>query len=62
MNYPTIANVLGKLLIVTGCSMVLPLICSAYYGENDLAAIFLSALITLVLGGLCGGFFAGTRN
>lgn len=50
MNYTTIANVLGKLLIVTGCSMVFPLICSLYYGENDLYAITITALISIGLG------------
>ena len=39
MNYTAIANVLGKLLIVTGSSMVFPVICSLYYGEDDLYAI-----------------------
>ena len=50
MNYTTIANVLGKLLIVTGSSMVFPLICSLYYGENDLYAITITGLITIGLG------------
>ncbi|MBU8911655.1 MAG: TrkH family potassium uptake protein [Desulfobacterales bacterium] len=50
MNYKTIANVLGKLLIVTGCSMVFPLICSLYYQENDLNAIAITAIITIGLG------------
>ncbi len=50
MNYKTIANVLGKLLIVTGISMVFPWICSLYYRENDLYAIAITAIITLSLG------------
>jgi trk system potassium uptake protein TrkH len=50
MNYPSITNVLGKLLIVTGCSMVLPLICSFYYKENDLVPIFISATIIILIG------------
>ena len=50
MNYTTIANVLGKLLIVTGSSMVFPLICSLYYGEDDLSAITITGLITIGLG------------
>ena len=50
MNYPAIANVLGKLMLVTGSSMVLPLICSLYYGEDDLFAIALSGIITIGLG------------
>jgi trk system potassium uptake protein TrkH len=50
MNYKTIANVLGKLLIVTGSSMVFPLICSLYYGEDDLFAIAITGVITVALG------------
>ncbi len=50
MNYNTITNVLGKLMIVTGCSMVLPLICSLYYGENDLFSIGITAIITIIMG------------
>ena len=50
MNYPAIANVLGKLMLVTGSSMVLPLICSLFYGEDDLFAIAISGIITIGLG------------
>ena len=50
MNYPSIANVLGKLFIVTGCSMALPLICSIYYKENDLFPILVSAVIIILIG------------
>ncbi|MGD8985323.1 MAG: potassium transporter TrkG, partial [Desulfobacteraceae bacterium] len=50
MNYPSIINVLGKLLIVTGSSMFLPLICSIYYKENDLIPIFISAIIIILIG------------
>ena len=50
MNYATIANVLGKLLIVTGSTMVFPLICSLYFGENDLSALYISAIITVLIG------------
>ncbi|RLC06546.1 MAG: TrkH family potassium uptake protein [Deltaproteobacteria bacterium] len=50
MNYNTIANVLGKLLIVTGCSMFFPLICSLYYKEDDLYAIGITALIIIGIG------------
>ena len=57
MNYTTIANVLGKLLFVTGGSMVFPLFCSLYYGEDDLSAIALSGIITLGLGLPLWGFF-----
>jgi trk system potassium uptake protein TrkH len=50
MNYASIANVLGKLLIVTGSSMVFPLICSLYYGEDDLWALAISGLTSVGLG------------
>ncbi len=50
MNYAAIANILGKLLIVTGSSMVFPLICSLYYREDDLYAIAISGIITIGLG------------
>jgi trk system potassium uptake protein TrkH len=50
MNFASIANVLGKLLIVTGSTMAFPLICSLYYKENDLYALFVSAVITILLG------------
>ncbi|MFK5953801.1 MAG: potassium transporter TrkG [Desulfobacterium sp.] len=50
MNYNTITNVLGKLMIVTGCSMAFPLICSLYYGENDLFPIGVTAIFTILIG------------
>ncbi len=46
----SIAHVLGLLLIVTGCSMLLPALCSFYYNESDLLPIIYSALITIGLG------------
>ena len=57
MNYTTIANVLGKLLFVTGSSMVFPLVCSLYYGEDDLYALTIAGLITIGLGLTFWGFF-----
>ncbi len=62
MNYNTIANVLGKLLIITGCSMVFPLICSLFYRENDLNAIAITSLITLCIGFPLYRFFRGYRE
>ncbi len=50
MNYSSIANVFGTLLIVTGCSMSLPVLCSLLYGEDDLTAIIVSSLIIIGLG------------
>jgi trk system potassium uptake protein TrkH len=51
MNFASIANVLGKLLILTGSTMAFPLICSIYYQENDLYPIFVSA-VAVILSGL----------
>ena len=50
MNYATIANVLGKLLIVTGSSLIFPIICSLYYQEDDLNALAVTAVATVVAG------------
>ncbi len=50
MNYPSIANVFGTLLIVTGSSMLLPIFCSLIYGEDDLFSLCASALIIVSIG------------
>lgn len=50
MHFSAIAYVLGVLLLVTGGSMSLPIICSLYYGEDDLYALSVSAAIILALG------------
>jgi trk system potassium uptake protein len=50
MNYAAIANVLGKLMIVMGASMVLPMICSLYYQEDDLYAIIFSGAVAAGFG------------
>ncbi len=50
MNYAAIANVLGKLMIVMGASMVLPMICSLYYQEDDLYAIIVSGAVAAGFG------------
>jgi len=50
MHFSTITHVLGTLLIVTGSSMALPLICSLYYNDGDLFAILISGIITIALG------------
>lgn len=57
MHYASIAHVLGILLIVTGISMVMPLLCSWYYHESDLLSILYSALITLGVGLPCHWIF-----
>jgi len=50
MNFPSIANVFGTLLIVTGSSMLLPIFCSLIYGEDDLFSLCISALIIVGIG------------
>ena len=59
MHHASIAHVLGTLLLVTGSSMALPCLCSIYYGENDLFSIFISGIITLLLGWPLWWFFRG---
>jgi trk system potassium uptake protein TrkH len=51
MNARAIIAVLGTLLLVTGCSMVLPVICALLFGEDDWRALTLSAII-IIFGGL----------
>jgi len=50
MNPAAISYVLGALFLVTGSSMILPIICSLIYGEDDLFALASSALIVTLLG------------
>ncbi len=50
MNYKAISNVLGKLLIITGTSLLAPIVCSLIYGENDLNALVATAALTIALG------------
>ncbi|MEJ2056620.1 MAG: TrkH family potassium uptake protein [Desulfofustis sp.] len=50
MNFTPIINVLSTLLLVTGGSLTLPIICSLLYKENDLASLTISALIIIFLG------------
>ena len=50
MNLSSIANVFGTLLIVTGSSMLLPALCSLYYGEDDLVALLISSLVIVTAG------------
>ena len=50
MHVSSIIHVLGVLLIVTGCSMLVPAICSFFYHEPDLLPIIFAALIILSVG------------
>jgi trk/ktr system potassium uptake protein len=50
MHLASISNVLGKLLIITAVSMLIPALVSLYYAEGDLFPILISAVITLGIG------------
>ncbi|MBW1786574.1 MAG: TrkH family potassium uptake protein [Deltaproteobacteria bacterium] len=50
MKIDSIANVLGKLLILTGGSMALPFLCAVYFREDDLFAIGFSGILIILLG------------
>jgi trk system potassium uptake protein TrkH len=50
MNYRGIAYVMGTLLVVTGAAMLAPAVCAAIYGEGDLTALLVSAVISCALG------------
>jgi trk system potassium uptake protein TrkH len=50
MNYKAITNVFGKLLIITGSSLLFPVICSLYYKENDLYSLVITGVITICTG------------
>ena len=51
MHLLSILHVFGTLLLVTGISMILPMICALIYGEGDFLAIMISTVLTLLLGG-----------
>ncbi|MDM8524802.1 TrkH family potassium uptake protein [Desulfococcaceae bacterium HSG8] len=51
MNFASIAYVMGTLLLVTGGSIILPVICSlCYNNEGDLFSLLVSGAIMLVMG------------
>ncbi|CAG35452.1 TrkH family potassium uptake protein [Desulfotalea psychrophila] len=50
MNPASIANVFGALLLVTGGSMLLPIICALCYNDGDVKALSISALIIVAVG------------
>ncbi len=41
---------MGTLLLVTGCSMVLPVVCALYYRENDLNSLLISGGVIIAAG------------
>ncbi|WP_446009051.1 TrkH family potassium uptake protein [Candidatus Electrothrix sp.] len=59
MHYLSIIHIIGLLLTATGSSMLLPLVCSLYYGESDFLAILIAILIALGTGLPC---WLGIKN
>lgn len=52
INFKVIFNILGLLLLIEGISMFLPFGVSIYFGEGDMAALGITALISIVVGAL----------
>lgn len=50
MNYRSIISALGIVLIIIGCSMVLPLLWSLYYGDYDWSAFLITSISTIIIG------------
>ena len=50
MNFRGIAFVMGTLLVVTGVAMLAPALVAVIYGEGDLSALLISALVACILG------------
>jgi trk system potassium uptake protein TrkH len=59
LNFKAIINVLGMLIALSGIAMLLAVPFSIYYGSEDLSAILISSLGTVVMG---GGLWLGTRK
>ncbi len=62
MNPASIAYVIGALFLVTGGSMILPVICSIIYGEDDLFALSISAVVIFLIGLPLRWFFGKITN
>ncbi|MDN5324160.1 MAG: trk/ktr system potassium uptake protein [Clostridia bacterium] len=50
MNLKIVFSTLGVILMIIGISMLFPLIWSLYYGEYDLPAFLISAIVTFLVG------------
>jgi trk system potassium uptake protein TrkH len=51
MKIKPVLNTLGAFLFILGLTMLIPLACSLYYGENDTRSFVLSVIITSGTGG-----------
>jgi len=50
MHFRSIAHVMGTLLLVTSIALILPIITSLIYQEDDLAALIITAAVTIAVG------------
>lgn len=50
MNYKLVINIIGFLILLTGFFMMLGIPFSIYYGDDDIAALFLSGISTVTIG------------
>ena len=58
----TIIGFLGKLIILVGLSMVVPLLMSVYDNEHIMDVYLTSIAVTLACGGLCLGIGHGAKS
>ncbi|MGN1050792.1 MAG: TrkH family potassium uptake protein [Acutalibacteraceae bacterium] len=49
MNYKVVANILGKIMIIEGMLMILPLLVAVYYGEKNTYLSFIVPIALLIL-------------
>jgi len=57
VNAAPICKVLSSLMLVTGGSLILPIICSLIYGENDLVSLVISFAVIILSGLTLRRFF-----
>ena len=50
MNLQAVSNLLGRLLVLVGLSMLLPLLCALHYQGPDVKAFVLSIIVTVGAG------------
>lgn len=62
LNIPAIGKTLCSILVILGVAMLLPLLASLYYGERDVALIFVKVLLPLVLVGGAGCWLIHPRQ
>ena len=50
MHFRAIAHVIGTLLLVTSIALILPIITSLIFQEDDLVALIITAAVTITVG------------